>query len=93
VLDPRSRAKCQTGLERLQETLGAYTDHTAAVDRLERLARFDGVHSERTTLERLVRSEQRLASEARRAFVRWWDRARRRSLRRRLEQTVRRQPA
>lgn len=93
ALDPRSRAKCQTGLERLQETLGAYTDHTAAVDRLERLARLDGVHSERTTLERLARSEQRLASAARRTFVRWWDRDRRRSLRRRLERTVRRRPA
>lgn len=85
---PRVRARCYDALERLQETLGDFTDHAAAADRLRRLAHETSATASRDVLERLRAREERRADQARKAFVRWWDAGRRRSLRRRFERTL-----
>lgn len=86
----RVRAKCERALESLQESLGEFTDHAAAADRLGRWSRKRGVGAERTTLASLRERESTEANEARKVFVRWWNPSRRRWLRRRFEQTLRR---
>lgn len=77
-----------SGLEKLQETLGGFTDHVAAADRLDRWAR-DATMSRRRLLARLSRDERRAARAARAAFVDWWTPSRRRRLRRQCERLLR----
>lgn len=93
VFPQRVRARCQDELERLQETLGEFTDHAAAADRFRRWSRQESMASSRETLAMLRRTEARLASVARKSFVKWWSPARRRSLRRTFERTLRRASA
>lgn len=93
VFPAAERDACHEALETLQETLGEFTDHASAADRFRRWAREDDVGPDRQALVTLRRLEDARADEARRAFVKWWKPARRRALRRRFEQTVRRRPA
>jgi CHAD domain-containing protein len=93
VFPQRVRARCQDALERLQETLGEFTDHAAAADRFERLGRQRSMTANRATLAALRRREAALASEARKAFVKWWNPVRRRELRRTFERSLRRRTA
>lgn len=93
VFSQRSRVRCQDALERLQETLGDFTDHASAADRFRRLARDGRTGLDRDTLGELRRRESTLAGEARRAFSRWWDGQRRRDLRRTIERSLGRRSA
>jgi CHAD domain-containing protein len=93
VLPQRVRARCQGALERLQETLGEFTDHAAAADRFERLGRQPSMTANRATLTMLRKHEAALASDARKAFVKWWNPVRRRALRRTFERSLRRRTA
>lgn len=93
VFPAPERAACHDALERLQETLGEFTDHASAADRFRRWARETGVGPDRKALTALQRLEDDRAERARRVFVKWWKPARRRDLRRRFERTVRRRPA
>lgn len=90
VFPARERVRCEDALQRLQDTLGAFTDHAAAADRFDRWARSDGIGLEQQTLVALHDLEAAEASKARKAFVKWWSPARRRWLRRTLERTLRR---
>ena len=89
VFAPRMRARCHDALEHLQKTLGDFTDHAAAADRFRRLAHEKSAAANRDVLVRLREQEEIRAEEARKAFVMWWDARRRRALRRRFEQTLR----
>lgn len=93
VFPAAERTACHESLERLQETLGEFTDHASAADRFRRWAREKGVGPDRKAIVALQRIEDERAEEARRSFVKWWKPARRRELRRSLERTVRRKPA
>lgn len=93
VFPPRERVRCQEALERLQETLGDFTDHAAAADRFRRLARDDRSGLDRDALTGLERREAKLAAEARRTFVKWWNGSRRRELRRTIERSLERRSA
>jgi CHAD domain-containing protein len=93
VFAPAAWARCQSALERLQETLGEFTDHASAADRFRRLARDASMSADRRTLDVLQRHEDTLASEARKAFEKWWNPARRRGLRRAFARSLRRQCA
>jgi CHAD domain-containing protein len=93
VFPAAERKACHEALERLQETLGEFTDHASAAERFRRWAREKGVGPDRKALAALRRIEDDRAEEARRAFVKWWKPARRRELRRSFERTVRRKPA
>lgn len=93
VFPSAERTACYDALERLQETLGEFTDHASAADRFRRWAREKGVGPDRKAIAALRRIEDDRAEEARRAFVKWWKPARRRALRRRFERTVRRRTA
>lgn len=86
-------SRCQKELARLQETLGEFTDHASAADRFRRLSRAGGPGLDRTTLDELSRRESRLATTARKAFVKWWDGRRRRQLRRSIRRSLCRRPA
>jgi CHAD domain-containing protein len=93
VFPARERARCEDALQRLQDTLGEFTDHAAAADRFARWARSDGIGMEQRTLAVLHDVEAANANKARKAFVKWWSPARRRWLRRALERTLRRRCA
>ncbi|MEI7781734.1 MAG: CHAD domain-containing protein [Planctomycetota bacterium] len=93
VFPPAVRARCTDALERLQKTLGDFTDHAAAADRFRRWANDKSALANRDTLERLQQEEEALADEARRKFSKWWSPTRRRGLMRRFEQTLRRDSA
>jgi len=93
VFPPPTRARCQDALERLQKTLGDFTDHAAAADRLRRWSRQDGMSSDRDALVSLRREESALAKEARKLFIKWWNPVRRRVLRRTFERSLRRATA
>ena len=93
VFPQRERVRCQDALERLQETLGEFTDHASAADRFRRLSREGRTGLDRDALADLRRRESRLAAEARRAFVKWWNGARRRELRRTIERSLGRRSA
>lgn len=93
VFAPRIRARCHDALEHLQETLGDFTDHATAADRFRRLAQEKSAAANRDILVRLHQQEELRADEARKAFVNWWDARRRRALRRRFEQTLRKSSA
>lgn len=90
VFPARVRVKCEKALAKLQESLGEFTDHAAAADRLRRWSREDSVAAERATISALRKAEARRADEARRQFTKWWNPTRRRALRRRFERTLRR---
>lgn len=82
VLPRRECVKVQRSLERLQDKLGRFTDHTAAADRLRRLSRRLGTRADRRILATIRRREIREAARARTAVINWWTRSRRRQLRR-----------
>ena len=90
ALPARARTKCQESLERLQKTLGEFTDHAAAADRFRCWARSVDAGPNRDMLASLCDDESRQADIARKAFSKWWSPARRRSLRRRFARTLRR---
>lgn len=90
VLPGRRLARCQHSLEQLQNTLGEFTDHASAADRFERWARCADAGPDRDALVSLCDDENRRADRARKAFSKWWDRERRRSLRHRFEEILRR---
>jgi len=89
VFPGRIVSKCEKALESLQESLGDFTDHAAAAERLKRLSKQDGASSERPALVSLRKREARRAARARRTFAKWWNPTRRRLLRRRFEKTLR----
>lgn len=89
VFAPRMRVRCEASLQRLQATLGTFTDHAAAADRLRRWAKDDGLRSVRGALTSLRRHESNSADRARKSFAKWWKPARRRSLRRTLTRSLR----
>jgi len=93
VFPARERVRCTDALEQLQETLGDFTDHAAAADRLRRWARSDGIGVRHRTLAALHDVEAERAEKARKTFTKWWSPARRRRLRRALERTLRRRCA
>lgn len=93
VFPPRERARCADALERLQATLGEFTDHAAAADRLRRWSRSGGIGMHDGGLSAMREHAIASAARARKAFVRWWNPSRRRWLRRRLERTLRRRCA
>ena len=82
--------RCQKSLERLQKTLGECTDHASAADRLRRWSRSINAGPKQDMLVALSGDEGEKANRARKAFATWWNRTRRRSLRRRLNRTLRR---
>jgi CHAD domain-containing protein len=86
-------ARCRKSLELMQQSLGEFTDHAAAADRLARWARSADAGASREFLTMLRRDETAKAAAARKAFSRWWNPARRRSLRKRLEQASKRRSA
>jgi CHAD domain-containing protein len=85
-----ARDRCRKSLERLQETLGDFTDHVAAAQRLDRWAYRAETGTSRDDLLALVDDEWQRAAAARKAFRTWWNRSRRRALRHGLEITLRR---
>ncbi len=89
VFAPRVRVRCEESLQRLQATLGTFTDHAAAADRFRRWAKEDGLRSVRGTLTSLRRHESSRADRARKSFAKWWKPARRRALRRTLTRSLR----
>jgi CHAD domain-containing protein len=89
---PRVRGDCQESLELLQKSLGEYTDHAALADRLAEWAERGEAGESRHLLLSLQRHERDLAAAARKSFSRWWNRRRRRSLRRTFERILRRHP-
>jgi len=93
VFPPAQRAACSAALEELQSSLGEFTDHAAASDRLRRLAKEKAVGPDRVALVALRKAEDIRAAEARRAFAKWWKPSRRRQLRRRIERTLHRKTA
>jgi len=93
VFPPDVRARCQDALERLQETLGSFTDHAAAADRFARWARSADAGANRELLAALERDEEARADTARKIFSKWWNNSRRKSLRRRFARTLRRHSA
>jgi len=93
VFPVREGVRCADALERLQETLGDFTDHAVAADRLRRWGRSAGIGMQHHTLAALHDVEAARADKARKAFANWWTPARRRRLRRALERTLRRRCA
>ena len=88
VFPAATLARCQDALERLQETLGTFTDHASAADRFRRWSRDENMRSDRDTLAAFRRREDALAEEARRTFAAWWSRSRRRALKRTLQRSL-----
>lgn len=93
VFPVREGVRCADALERLQETLGDFTDHAVAADRLRRWGRSAGIGMQHHTLAALHDVEAARADKARKAFAKWWSPNRRRRLRRALERTLRRRCA
>lgn len=89
VFAPRVRNRCEQSLQRLQATLGTFTDHAAAADRFRRWSKADGLRSLRGALASLRRRESDRADRARKSFAKWWKPARRRALRRTLTRSLR----
>lgn len=89
VLPARGRAKCQRALERLQDHLGLFTDHAAAADRLRRWSGRHATGADRRVLITIRKAESGEAERARRVFLKWWSRSRRRDLQRCFRQTLR----
>lgn len=93
VFPERVRSQCAAALERLQETLGDFTDHSAAADRFRRWSRQAAAAAHRDVLDRMRKEEQGLADRAHKDFSKWWDDDRRSALRRTFERTLRRRSA
>jgi CHAD domain-containing protein len=93
VFPDRVQSRCYESLERLQATLGDFTDHASAADRFRRWADEKSARPNRDALEWLRRFEEARADEARRHFTKWWNPSRRRTLLRRFERTIRRDSA
>lgn len=93
VFPAATLARCQDALERLQESLGEFTDHASAADRFRRWSRDENMRSDRDTLAAFRRREDALAEEARRAFAAWWSRSRRRALKRTFQRSLCRESA
>lgn len=93
VFPAATLARCQDALERLQETLGEFTDHASAADRFRRWSRDENMRSDRDALAAFRRREDALAEEARRAFAAWWSRSRRRALKRTFQRSLCRESA
>jgi CHAD domain-containing protein len=87
------RRRCEKTLEALQEELGRYTDHEAVADRLRRWSDRPVVEADRRLLESIGRAEHDAAARARRQFVKWWTRSRRRTLRRCFRRAFRKDSA
>lgn len=81
-------SSCHDALEKLQETLGEFTDHASAADRFRRWSREKGVGPDRRALADLRRLEDERAEEAKKAFIKWWKPSRRRALRRSFERPL-----
>lgn len=90
IFPDRALTRCLESLERLQKTLGEFTDRASAADRLGRWARSSDAGPNRDMLVSLSDDENRQAEIARKSFSKWWNPVRRRSLRRRFERTLRR---
>jgi len=93
VFPERVRSQCSAALEQLQETLGDFTDHSAAADRFRRWSREAAASAHRDVLERMRKEEQSLADRAHKEFSKWWNDDRRSALRRTFERTLRRRSA
>lgn len=93
VFQPLERVRCCDALEKVQETLGTFTDNAAAADRLRRLENCSATDWDRSLLENLLRETSQQADDARREFVTWWSASRRRSLKRKLTRVLRTQSA
>lgn len=89
VLPHQAEVRCRNSLEKLQSTLGDFTDHASAADRFARWARGPEAGPYRPLLVALCEDEDRRADRARKAFCKWWNPSRRRALRRRFERTLR----
>jgi hypothetical protein len=89
VFPVAARGRCQKSLERLQKTLGKYTDHASAADRLYRWSRSATAGPDRDMLVALSDEENKKANRARKAFCKWWNPARRRSLTQNLDRALR----
>lgn len=88
VFSPGVRETCEAALERLQESLGTFTDHAAAAERFRRWARDKRMAADRESLIELEHAESARADVARRAFTDWWNASRRRGLRRTFERSL-----
>lgn len=88
VFDAGQRARCLEAIEELQERLGDFTDHAAAADRFGRWRRQKAARAFKEELSKLHRRESKFADAARRAFVKWWTRQRRRELSNRFERSL-----
>jgi len=93
VFQPLERVRCCDALEKVQETLGTFTDNAAAADRLRRLENCSATDWDRSILENLLRETSQQTDVARREFVTWWSASRRRSLKRKLTRVLRTQSA
>jgi CHAD domain-containing protein len=93
VFPPGVRKSCEQALERLQETLGKFTDHASAADRFRRWSRDERMAADRATLIELERDEAARADSARKVFSVWWNASRRRTLRRTFERSLSRESA
>jgi len=93
VFPAATLARCQEALERLQQTLGDFTDHAAAADRFRRWSRDESMRADRDALAALRRREDALADDARKVFATWWSRSRRRALKRTFNRSLRRESA
>ncbi len=93
LLSADHRRRCEKTLEVLQEWLGRYTDHESIAERLRRWSDRPVVEADRQLLESMGRAEHDAADRARRKFVKWWTRSRRRALRRSFRRAIRRKSA
>jgi len=93
LLETSHRRRCEKMLESLQEGLGRYTDHESIADRLRRWSDRPVVEADRRLLESMGRAEHDAADRARRKFVKWWTRSRRRALRRCFRRVIPRESA
>lgn len=93
ALPRQAEARCRNALEKLQATLGDFTDHAAAADRFSRWARGPDAGPHGPLLVALCEEEDRHADRARKAFCKWWNPSRRRALKRRFERTLRHKSA
>lgn len=89
VLPGRGRIKCQRALESLQENLGHFTDHVAAAERLRRWSDHRAATADRGALTIIRKTECGEAERARKMFLKWWTRSRRRGLERCFRRTLR----
>jgi len=89
VLPSRGRVKCQKALETLQDNLGTFTDHVAAAERLRRWSEHRAAAADRGILTSIRKTESGEAERARRVFLKWWTRSRRRDLERCFRRTLR----